>query len=150
MGSNIGLFEIASAAGDLFIHSQDINQKRLLLRFIFESLQIKEGTIHYKLNFPFSEMEKNSNSSGNSSEPLSSNGYSEKTCIFKTEQKTSIRTVENEVKTKGCVHKMQPCTNWLGWLDASIPTHKTLFCVKSIIYLNIVWGVNLKVISSFH
>ena len=56
MGSNIGLFEIASAAGDLFIHSQDINQKRLLLRFIFESLQIKEGTIHYKLNFPFSEM----------------------------------------------------------------------------------------------
>lgn len=113
MGSNIGLFEIASAAGDLFIHSQDINQKRLLLRFIFESLQIKEGTIHYKLNFPFSEMEKNSNSSGNSSEPLSSNGYSEKTCIFKTEQKTSIRTAENEVKTKGCTHKMQPCTNWL-------------------------------------
>ena len=46
--------------------------------------------------------------------------------------------------------KIGSCQVWLGWLDASIPTHKTLFNVKSITYLNIVWGVNLKVISSFH
>lgn len=46
--------------------------------------------------------------------------------------------------------KIGSCQVWLGWLDVSIPTHKTLFCVKSITYLNIVWGVNLKVISSFH
>ena len=109
----IGLFEIASAAGDLFIHSHDINQKRLLLRFIFESLQIKEGTIHYKLNFPFSEMEKNSNSGGISGEPLSGNGYSEKTGNLKSLENSSIRTAKNKVKTKACDEKSQACTNWL-------------------------------------
>ena len=88
----IGLFEIASASKELFHRSKDINQKRLLMRFIFESLQIKEGTIYYKLNFPFSEMEMNSNSGGNHSEPLPSNGYSGKTGDSETSQNTSIRT----------------------------------------------------------
>lgn len=38
---------------------------------------------------------------------------------------------------------------WGGWMRQYHPI-KTLFCVKSITYLNIVWDVNLKVISSFH
>ena len=115
----IGLFEIASASKELFHRSKDINQKRLLMRFIFESLQIKEGTIYYKLNFPFSEMEMNSNSGGNHSEPLSGNGYSGKTGDSETSQNTSIRTIKNEVKTKACDQKSQACTNWLGWLDSN-------------------------------
>ncbi len=36
---------------------------------------------------------------------------------------------------------------WQGRIDVSMPIHKTLFCIKSIAYLNIVWDVNLKVIS---
>lgn len=115
----IGLFEIASASKELFHRSKDINQKRLLMRFIFESLQIKEGTIYYKLNFPFSEMEMNSNSGGNHSEPLSGNGYSGKTGDSETSQNTSIRTIKNEVKTKACDQKSQACTNWLPHMDSN-------------------------------
>lgn len=115
----IDLFEIASAAGDLFIHSHDINQKRLLMRFIFESLQIKEGTIYYKLNFPFSEMEKNSNSNKITSEPLSDNGYSGKTGNLKSPENSSIRTAKNKVKTKACDEKSQACTNWLLHMDSN-------------------------------
>ena len=115
----IGLFEIASAAGTLFTHSQDINQKRLLLRFIFEELKIKEGTIYYKLNFPFSEMEKNSNSQENLCEPLSGKGYSEKTGNFEAGQNSPIRTAKNEEKTKTCDTKSQACTNWLLHMDSN-------------------------------
>ncbi len=101
----IGLFEIASASKELFHRSKDINQKRLLMRFIFESLQIKEGTIYYKLNFPFSEMEMNSNSGENHSEPLSGKGYSEKNGILEIGEKTSIRTANYQAKTKACDQK---------------------------------------------
>ena len=66
--------------------------------------------------------------------------------------------LKNVIDNKSCVNNKlwEKCRLFsgspeqMGWLDASIPTHKTLFCVKSITYLNIVWGVNLKVISSFH
>ena len=109
----IGLFEIASASKELFHKSKDISQKRLLMRFIFESLQIKEGTIYYKLNFPFSKMEMNSNSGGNHSEPLSGNGYSEKTDNLKSPENSSIRTAKTQEKTKACDQKSQACTNWL-------------------------------------
>lgn len=115
----IGLFEIASASKELFHKSKDINQKRLLMRFIFESLQLKEGTIYYKLNFPFSNIELNSNTKGNHSEPLSAKGHSEKTGILEISQKQSIRTAKNEAKTKPCDTKSQGCTNWLGWLDSN-------------------------------
>lgn len=110
----IGLFEIAAASGELFAKSKDIEQKRLLLRFIFESLNIKEGTIHYKLNFPFSEIEQSySNLDRITSEPLHGNDLSAKTEPFKISKNSSIRTKETQEKTKACDLKSQACTTWL-------------------------------------
>lgn len=109
----LGLFEIASEAGELFRSSKNIELKRLLLRFLFDSLKIKEGVIYYKLKTPFAEMEDFANSGNNSSEPPSSNGFSGNSGNFEDVKNSSIRTVKNQVKTKACNIKSQACSNWL-------------------------------------
>ena len=109
----VGLFEIAAAAGDLFNRSKDIDQKRLLMSFIFESLQIKEGAIYYKLNFPFSEMEDSANSGRNHSEPASNKALSPKTSEFKISKNQPVRTDKNEEKTRAYNTKSKPCSTWL-------------------------------------
>ena len=80
--------------------------------------------------------------------------------FFRVPRNKWARRVKPELKSKGSHKFLDLLTSMtigfsesperVGWLDVSIPTHKTLFCVKSITYLNIVWDVNLKVISSFH
>ena len=115
----IGLFEIASAAGELFAKSNDDEQKRTLLRFIFETLKIKEGTIYYKLNFPFSEMSNFADSNPNHSEPRQNNDLTPKTGNFEICEDNSIRTVKNAIKTKACNNNLQACSNWLGRLDSN-------------------------------
>lgn len=109
----IGLFEIASAAQELFQKSNDIEQKRLLLRFIFEKLLIREGTIYYKLNFPFSEIELNTNSGSNSTEPLQDKASGQISPDFDDPENCILRTANYQVKTKGYDAKSQPCSNWL-------------------------------------
>lgn len=120
----IGLFDIASKAWDVFDNSPDIEQKRLLMRFVFEKLNINEGTIYYKLRFPFSELEfasskglnekgGNSSEKSNLSEPLSDKAFSQKIGDLKSVENNPIRTAKNQEKTKAYDAKSQACSNWL-------------------------------------
>lgn len=86
----IGLFEIASAAGELFAKSNNDEKRRTLLRFIFASLQIKDGIIYYKLNFPFSEISNSADSNPNHSEPRKNNDLTPKTGNFEICEDNSI------------------------------------------------------------
>ena len=104
----INLFEIASKSGYLFEHSKDMETKRLLMRFVFDKLQIKEGVVHYKLRFPFSEMEKNSSANGNNNEPLKINNLGQKTPVLTGMSKMEDSNSEKSLKNKG--------------IDTSIPT----------------------------
>ena len=47
--------DIATQAGNIFEKSQNLELKRLLLKFVFESLTLTEGQLTYKLKFPFNE-----------------------------------------------------------------------------------------------
>lgn len=47
--------DIATQAGNIFERSQNLDLKRLLLKFVFESLTLTEGVLSYKLKFPFNE-----------------------------------------------------------------------------------------------
>ena len=49
----LGLLDIATQARNIFDRSQNLELKRLLLKFVFESLTLTEGTLTYKLKFPF-------------------------------------------------------------------------------------------------
>lgn len=118
----LGLFQIASASAELFYKSDDMELKRLLLRFVFDGLYMKESTVCYKLKFPFSEMEESSNgriggndagNNGNPCEPLSDKAFSGISSDFSNLQNSSIRTAKNQVKTKACNIKSQACSNWL-------------------------------------
>ena len=51
----LGLLDIATKAGYIFDRSQNLELKRLLLKFAFESLTLTEGVLTYKLKFPFNE-----------------------------------------------------------------------------------------------
>ena len=51
----LGLLDIATQAGNIFDRSQKLELKRLLLKFVFESLTLTEGILSYKLKFPFNE-----------------------------------------------------------------------------------------------
>ena len=51
----LGLLDIATQAGNIFDRSQNLELKRLLLKFVFESLTLTEGVLSYKLKFPFDE-----------------------------------------------------------------------------------------------
>lgn len=47
--------DIAAQAGNIFDRSQNLELKRLLLKFVFEGLTLTEGVLSYKLKFPFNE-----------------------------------------------------------------------------------------------
>ena len=47
--------DIATQAGYVFEKSNNVDLKRLLLKFVFESLTLTEGEISYKLRFPFNK-----------------------------------------------------------------------------------------------
>ena len=51
----LGLLDIATKVGYIFDKSQNLDLKRLLLKFVFESLALTEGVLSYKLKFPFNE-----------------------------------------------------------------------------------------------
>ena len=51
----LGLLDIAIQAGYVFEKSNNLELKRLLLKFVFESLTLTEGELTYKLRFPFNE-----------------------------------------------------------------------------------------------
>ena len=51
----LGLLDIATQAGNIFERSQNLDLKKLLLKFVFESLTLTEGVLSYKLKFPFNE-----------------------------------------------------------------------------------------------
>lgn len=126
----IGLFDIASKAWDVFDNSEDIELKRLLMKFVFEKLNISNGTIYYKLRFPFSEMEfvsklglneKDGQNPENRivAEPLINKASSDKISEFKISENNDFRTVKNDVKTKTCDIKSQVSPNWLLHLDSN-------------------------------
>lgn len=124
----LGLFKIASAAAEIFYKSDDMELKRLLLRFVFDGLYMKESTVCYKLKFPFSQMEESSNgqiggndagNSGNSCEPLSDKAFGGISSSFSNLQNSAIRTAKSQVKTKACNIKLQACSNWLPHMDSN-------------------------------
>ena len=47
------LLDIATQIEYIFEKSQNIELKRLLLKFVFEKLTLNEGKLNYKLKFPF-------------------------------------------------------------------------------------------------
>ena len=55
VGNKIRHGFIATQAGNIFEQSQNLDLKRLLLKFVFESLTLTEGVLSYKLKFPFNE-----------------------------------------------------------------------------------------------
>ena len=55
VGNKIRHGFIATQAGNIFERSQNLDLKRLLLKFVFESLTLTEGVLSYKLKFPFNE-----------------------------------------------------------------------------------------------
>lgn len=113
------LMEIATSAYKRFRKCEDIEQKRLLLRFIFDELAIDEGTIHYKLNFPFSKIEELADGEENSYEPLQSKALSGISDDFEKGEKKPLRTENNDLKTIRYTEKSQGCSNWLGRLDSN-------------------------------
>ena len=61
----LGLLDIATQAGYVFERSSNVDLKRLLLKFVFESITLTEGVISYKLRFPFNEFIKVTNPDDN-------------------------------------------------------------------------------------
>ena len=49
----VQIFSAASCAADLFIESSEVAPKRDILKSIFRTLELKETTLCYDLNFPF-------------------------------------------------------------------------------------------------
>ena len=113
----ISLFDIASQSGYLFEHSKDIETKRLLMRFVFDKLQIKEGVVHYKLRFPFCEFIKFTNSNNNNNEPLQINKLSQETSILKKEEKSTHSNSKNSLKNNELDDKNLTRSVWLYSLD---------------------------------
>ena len=54
----LGLLDITTEVGQTFAKSDNLEIKRLLLKFVFENITLTEGEISYKLNFPFNEFTK--------------------------------------------------------------------------------------------
>ncbi len=51
------LLEIGRNAGEIFKNSPNIELKRILLKMIFRTLELREGNLGYALSFPFSKMQ---------------------------------------------------------------------------------------------
>lgn len=117
----ISLFDIATQSGYLFEHSKDIETKRLLMRFVFDKLYLNEGTIHYKLRFPFSEFINFANSNDNNNEPLQINDLSRKTRILEKEEKLDHSNSENSLKNNELDDKNLTRSVWLP----SLPNIRT-------------------------
>lgn len=49
----LNMFDLLTSAKRVFKSATDIKNKQLLLHFIFEKLELKEGVISYKLKSPF-------------------------------------------------------------------------------------------------
>lgn len=52
------LTELANNSGNLFLNSSNMELKRLLIKTVFRTLEIKDGNVGYSLSFPFSEFVK--------------------------------------------------------------------------------------------
>ena len=55
----INLFRAAQHISDNFIKSSEVATKRTILKLIFRTLQLKDTTLCYDLNFPFNVLYKN-------------------------------------------------------------------------------------------
>lgn len=80
----LSMFDLLSSAKSIFKSSTDIKNKQLLLHFIFEKLELKEGVISYKLKSPFcytkevssmSNLPSELNQNGKSCEPKEIQGF---------------------------------------------------------------------------
>lgn len=60
----LDLLELISHVGEAFSKGKSIENKQLLLHFIFKKLVLKEGNIGYELNPPFCYMESSASSQG--------------------------------------------------------------------------------------
>ena len=70
----LDLFDLINHVGDAFSMGKSIENKQLLLHFIFKKLVLKEGNIGYELNPPFCYMESSVSSD------RSNNGQNSKSC----------------------------------------------------------------------
>lgn len=78
----LDLFELVKHIGDTFASGKSIENKQLLLHFIFKKLVLKEGNIGYELNPPFCYIESslssqgsNGGANGGSCEPEGTQGF---------------------------------------------------------------------------
>ncbi len=65
----LNMFDLLTSAKSVFKSATDIKNKQLLLHFIFEKLELKEGVISYKLKSPFCYTKIDSSMSSMSSVP---------------------------------------------------------------------------------
>ena len=49
------MLDITTHAEEIFSKSPNLELKRLVLKFVFESIYLIEGKLSYKLKFPFNE-----------------------------------------------------------------------------------------------
>lgn len=69
----LNMFDLLTSAKSVFKSATDIKNKQLLLHFIFEKLELKEGVISYKLKSPFCYTKVDSSMSTMSSVPAKNN-----------------------------------------------------------------------------
>lgn len=78
----LDLFDLVSHIGKAYASGKSIENKQLLLHFIFKKLVLKEGNIGYEFNAPFCYMESsvssdrsNGGKNGGSCEPKGTQGF---------------------------------------------------------------------------
>ena len=93
------LLDIATQIEYIFEKSQNIELKRLLLKFVFEKLTLNEGKLNYKLKFPFSEFVDNnilSEQVAKLHEPM------------QKQAKQGLQANNNEYLQIGCLKSIEP------------------------------------------
>ena len=106
----LDLFDLVNHVGDAFSMGKSIENKQLLLHFIFKKLVLKEGNVGYELNPPFCYMEIDTDfkSGGGSCEPSGHTGFSTDSVENSGLQKMTSANREKCCKNNGLQSKLQP------------------------------------------
>ena len=112
----LDLFDLVNHVGDAFSMGKSIENKQLLLHFIFKKLVLKEGNVGYELNPPFCYMEIDTDfkSGGGSCEPSGNTGFSTDSVENSSLQKMTSANREKCCKNNGLQSKLQPVFSLAG------------------------------------
>ena len=111
----LDLLDLVCHIGDAYRAGKSIENKQLLLHFLFKELKLKEGNVGYELNPPFCYMESSESSQGSNSgensqscEPLKNQGLQGDFGQNLASENLSTGNRILSRKNNGLHHKMQP------------------------------------------